>query len=84
MNKTNRSRKQYYVGSVITSLEEFANQKFILYNGKVYHFGWFGSWPFNWVNWNIKRGNFRRAISQQEVANLVDQILEDYPNWMPF
>lgn len=37
--------KKYTEGKLIRSLDELMAQEFIMMNGKVYHIGWFSSWP---------------------------------------
>ena len=49
-------------GEKILSLEEFSRQEYVYFHGKVYHYGWFGSWQFRWVDTHIKYGEIRYAM----------------------
>ena len=37
--------RKYKQGDLIRSLDELMAQEFVMMNGKVYHIGWFSSWP---------------------------------------
>lgn len=39
------SRRKLWPGPHITSIDEVAKQELIFFHGKVYHRGWFLSWP---------------------------------------
>ena len=43
--KKEMSKRKLRPGPHITSTDEVAGQEFIFFHGKVYHWGWFCSWP---------------------------------------
>ena len=48
--------KKYKPGKVITSLDELAKQDFVIVRHKVYHTGWFSSWPLRSCRYIIQAG----------------------------
>ena len=56
-------KRKYHPGDMIYSLDELEKQKFIYYNGKIIHEGWFKSWPFRLACLYINRGSLRYALS---------------------
>lgn len=54
--------KKYTAGDEIKSIDEMMQQEFIYLLGKVYHIGWFSSWPLRNANYHIHRGQIRKAV----------------------
>ena len=54
--KAGETMKKYKQGDLIRSLDELMAQEFIMMRGKVYHFGWFNSWPVRSCKWYLDRG----------------------------
>lgn len=61
--------KNFEIGSPLYSLDEIAEQEFIYFrNFKVYHRGWFMSWPARQLLQLAKEGAIRKAIKKQAEA----------------
>jgi len=58
---------KYVRGEQIQSLDELIAQKFIYFNHKVYHRGWFRSWQLNWVAYAMYLGRIHKAIPIKRV-----------------
>lgn len=54
--------KKYYKGRVIRSLDELAKQEFIFFGHKVYHKGWYLSWPLRNVLALLEGGKIFEAV----------------------
>ena len=52
------SKKKYKKGKQIRTIEELEQQEFIYWQGKVYHYGFWGSWQYRWVIDRLKCGQF--------------------------
>lgn len=48
--------KKYEPGKKIQTLDELAEQEFVICVGKVYHRGWFVSWPLRQCKALLDRG----------------------------
>ena len=58
--------KTFEIGEPLRSLDEIAEQEFIYFrNYKVYHCGWFMSWPARQLLLLAKDGAIRKAIKKQ-------------------
>jgi hypothetical protein len=54
--------KAYEKGELITSLDEMLKQEFIFSREKVYHRGWFCSWPIIFAQGKIQEKQIFKAI----------------------
>ena len=54
--------KKYQKGEKIRDIGELSNENFIYLADKVYHIGWYGSWPYRLLKLQIDNGNVWRAI----------------------
>lgn len=59
------NKRKYIKGDKITSFDELMSQEFIYYNGKIYHFGWFGGWQARWIKIRLDRGCFYKAVKKE-------------------
>lgn len=62
------SKKKYRQGDRIWSLEELDRQEFIVFMGKTYHKGFWGSWQYRWVVDRLKRGQLFTAKEARSVV----------------
>lgn len=57
------SRRKYLKGPHILSLDQLAQQEFVYFNDKLYHFGWFSSWQLRMCYNQIgEKGRFFYAV----------------------
>lgn len=59
-------KRKYRKGEKITSLDELSKQKFVYFNHKITHNGWFMSWQFRMAKMFIDRGVLYYAIKIEE------------------
>lgn len=50
------SRRKYYKGEMITSLDELAKQELVYFRDKITHCGWFGAWQLRLITRYIEDG----------------------------
>lgn len=69
MSKTTNNKK-YKRGDVITSLEELSQQEFIYVvhddYEKIYHHGWFKSWQFKNIEFQLKNKTLYKAVKKMK------------------
>lgn len=72
------SKRKLRPGPHITSIDELAEQELIFFHGKVYHKGWFWSWPLRMLrNCVGQKGCIRYAMPVGEDTRFPDEdILE--------
>ena len=54
-------KRKYARGSVIQSLDELAEQKFVYIHDKIYHFGWWQSLQFGFLKRKLEDGCILKA-----------------------
>lgn len=70
------SKRKLRPGPHITSIDEVADQEFIFFHGKVYHRGWFCSWPLKMLrNCVGPAGCIRYAMPVEETRFSDEDIL---------
>lgn len=61
---------KYDVGEQLTSLDELAKQELVYFvkndYKKVYHSGWFLSWQFRKVKYDLQTGSLYKVIEEKE------------------
>lgn len=55
------SRRKYYKGEMITSLDELAKQELVYIRDKITHRGWFGAWQLHLIAHYIENGDIYYA-----------------------
>ena len=68
--------KRFIKGDPVRSMDEFAQQKYVWMNNKIYHRGWFESWQFRYVKINIQQGWIYKCIDLNQVSTIADRLLE--------
>lgn len=56
---------KFLVGPRIWSFDDLIRQEFIFFGPKVYHRGWFMSWPMRTVEFALRRGDIRYAMRRE-------------------
>ena len=59
------SRSKYIKGAAITSIDDVMNHDYIYYNHKVYHKGWFCSWPVRIMKQYIENHRIFSVIKKE-------------------
>lgn len=59
-------KRKYKKGSVISSLDDMAQQEFVYIHDKIYHAGWFMSFQLSWAKRLIEAGAVYRADRREE------------------
>lgn len=57
--------RKYRKGRLITSIDELSKQDFIYMNDKIYHQGWFQSWPLRTIMIGLENNRLYSAIKNQ-------------------
>ena len=61
-------KRKYERGERIESIQEFSEQEFIWWMGKVYNRGFAFSWQLMWILNRIKTGDFYKVVPIKEEA----------------
>lgn len=65
----NESKRKYRVGEPVKSMDELIEQEFVYWHEKIYHRGWFMSWPLNMASKAVRRGEIFKSIHRGDETN---------------
>ncbi len=60
-NTKRKSRSKYQQGERIKTIDELIDCEFIYLHHKVYHYGWYASWPLRLVVYYVRSGMLYKA-----------------------
>lgn len=63
------SRRKYYKGEMITSLDELAKQNLVYFRDKITHRGWFCAWQLSLITRYIENGDLYYAEKIGDTKN---------------
>lgn len=82
------NKKKYFVGEIISSIEELNKQQYIYYcipahKPKLLHSGFWGSWQLITIRRYLRKGMIRYAIEdieEQRIEIIKKQLFTDFSN----